>query len=964
MKKEADRGLEIKEILIISILVLLIATSIILIRNNKLTGFVTEIDSSQKYVQGELIVKYKDNVIGNGNEIFLPDKIEILVYDYLEKPIYSEKIIKNKELYNLKFDERFDNKIENIINDYKNIPEIEYVEPNYLFEISVVPSDVEYNKQYGLKNIFAEEAWNLTIGNKNIVIAIIDTGVEWAHEDLFDNIWNNSDEGCDENFDLDNNSYKGDCRGYDFVDIDSGCTDSDCNKEDNDPIDTHGHGTHVSGIASAVSNNNLGTTGVCWNCNIMPVRGGYKDSSGNGAITLSSVVKSLYYSANNNATVISMSFGGSDSATLQEAINYSSSKSILVASAGNSGKNFKQYPCGYDNVICIASTNSNNQIAGFSNYGDWIDLAAPGTSILSTSPKNNYKYLSGTSMSTPMVAGAIGLIKGLFNLNQTEIKNVLNNTGTSVDFNGIGISMINVYSAILSLDDIKPNVTLIYPENNVVNLTLNQTFLCEARDWQLKNLTIQIWNSTNDFFYSETKDISGIYNQSSFNVLLNEDNYKWGCLVYDSKNNYGYSNNFSLLNIKTSISLVSPLNNTYTNKNEINFNCSAQTEPIKNLNNITFLLWNSTNLIYTKNINLSGTLASNIFNYNFSYEDNYLWTCRAYSQAYNNTEFLTTANFTIVYDTSPPVINLLNPDNGKTYHTTNNQEIEFNFAVNDENEIKNCSLIINNEIKLANNSVDKSLNQDFKINLDSGNYEWKISCIDKASNIANSEIRSFTITSAGSEEESSGEGGQEEGEETETTQSSESSEQVEVGVDRGESGEINIESSKKTYFVSNEQFLNGYSNELGQNDEIKFLFQNEETFQHSLIINLITKEFIEITVKSEPINLKLGVGEEKKLNLTTSNYDFYVKLNSINENRANLTIQLINEEIQKSITGLAIDENEESTSISKIIGFVTKPIKLIGSSKFSVLIFLVIAIIIVSIIIFLVRRRYNNQKIK
>lgn len=183
-------------------------------------------------------------------------------------------------------------------------------------------------------------------------------------------------------------------------------------------------------------------------------------------------------------------------------------------------------------------------------------------------------------------------------------------------------------------------------------------------------------------------------------------------------------------------------------------------------------------------------------------------------------------------------------------------------------------------------------------------------------------------------------------------------------MDRGESGEINIESSKKTYFVSNEQFLNGYSNELGQNDEIKFLFQNEETFQHSLIINLITKEFIEITVKSEPINLKLGVGEEKKLNLTTSNYDFYVKLNSINENRANLTIQLINEEIQKSITGLAIDENEESTSISKIIGFVTKPIKLIGSSKFSVLIFLVIAIIIVSIIIFLVRRRYNNQKIK
>ena len=970
MKKWANKKLEIKEIVMITALFLVITTILIILTNldkQTITGLITDVDNispnnSQNYIPGELIIKYKDNVVRNGNEIIINNGTEILIYEYLEKPVSSEKIIPDKELYNLKFD---NNNINDIINNYKNISEIEYVEPNYLFEILVVPDDSNYSQQYGLKNIIAEEAWNLTVGNKKVIIAFIDTGVEWTHEDLFNNIWNNSDEGCDENFDLDNNSYKGDCRGYDFVDITSQCKDSDCSEEDNNPSDDYGHGTHVTGIASASSNNNLGIAGVCWNCSIMPIRAGYKYKSGIGVLTLDDVVQALHYATDNNATIISMSFGGSHSVTLQEAINYSS-KNILIASAGNSGSLSKQYPCVYENVICVASTNSNNESTGHSNYGEWVDLSAPGSSILSTYLNNDYKSLSGTSMSTPMVAGVIGLIKSLYDINQTEIKNALNNTGTTINFKGTGISMVNVYSAILSLDNIKPNITLIYPENNAVNLTLNQTFSCEARDWQIKNLTLQIWDSTNDLFYSESRDISGIFNSSSFNVLLNEDFYKWGCLSYDSQNNYGFAINFSLLTIKTSVSLISPLNDTHTNENEINFNCSVQAEPMKNLENITFLLGNSSDLIYTRSTNISGTVNSSIFSYNFNYDGDYLWTCKSYN---NNSELITTNNFTITYDFTPPKINLLKPENNQSYDI-NNQEVTFSFNVNDLSKIGRCDLIINN-VNLTNSSVDKSLNQEFKNTFTTGNYEWNISCIDKAGNIANSETRSFRVNQESSEEgkreESKEEGG--------VSESISSSEGEGKGKGGSEKASIEIENPKKTLFISNKQFSEGYTKELNKKDEIKFFFKDEKIFGHSLTINEITNDFIEITVQSEPINLKLGIGEEKKLNLANpTNYDFYVKLNSINNNKADITIQLINEEIasenlpnQKRLTGFSVDEDKiegNETGISKILGFVTKSLKLKSGKSYLTYLIILISIMIIITIMFFFRKKHKNERVK
>ncbi len=953
MKKE-----EASLLILLAIVIAVIAITYFDNSLRTITGFVSLDDSVNKkdrqdnhekinYLDDELIIKYKKGFIGNGNEITSEVENEILIYEYLEKPDEIEKITDNSEIYNLKFDGN--ENIERIINSYKELPEVEYVDYNYLLESFVVPNDPSYNLQKGLKNINAQEAWDLTVGDKNIVIAVIDTGVEYTHEDLISNIWNNTDESCDNATDKDNNNYNGDCRGYDFVDVSSDCSD-DCSNEDNEPLDSHGHGTHVAGIASAISNNNLGIAGVCWNCSIMPVRAGYKDSSGNGFLTLADVIQALHYSADNNATIILMSFGGTHSASLEDAVNYSYNKSILVASAGNQGASTKRYPCSYDNVICVAAT-SNNQKASYSNYGEWVDLAAPGSSIFSTYLNNSYISQSGTSMSAPLVAGSIGLVKSLFNKNQSEIQNILYSTGMPVNFTDVMINQIDVYSAILSLDDRKPTVNLVYPTNNLVNITLGQTFSCEASDWQLKNATLQIWNSSNELYYKESRGISGIFNSSVFNVVLNEDSYKWDCLVYDEKNNYNSAGNFSISTIETLVVIVSPLNNTNTRNNENYFNCSTRTEPIKNLENITFLLWNSSDLVYTKTNNISGKLNSSVFNYNFSEENDYLFGCKAFT---NNSELITTANFTIIYDVTNPLINLLGPENGKI---TNNQDIEFSFSTSDKNQINNCSLIVDNRI-ITNSSLEKSLIQKFNVNFEAGNYSWKIGCYDRAGNSGSSDFRSFTVIS--SKDSSDGKEGKEAG-------GKKGGSNNDRGAGEGRGAGVIPALSKKTYFISREQFSGGHTKELRKNDEIKFYFQNEKKFEHKILVSEISEDYVDITVQSDPIKLKLGIGEEARLNLTNPDYyNLYIKLNSISEDKTNLTIKLISEEIFKStnnnfeensqeklgITGKAVDGVEDLGNIKNIKDKI---------KKYKIII-VTIFIVITIIIIFLFKYKKDSKE--
>jgi len=431
-----------------------------------------------------------------------------------------------------------------------------------------------------------------------------------------------------------------------------------------------------------------------------------------------------------------MSFGGGDSATVRNAIEYAYSRGvIMVASSGNSGANSKQYPCGYEEVICVGATNSDNTGASYSNYGSWVDLVAPGTGIYSTGFDDRYVSLSGTSMSTPMVAGIIGLMRGLFNLNQSEIVTALKDTGTPIDFSGTSINQTNIYEAILSLDNINPEISLVSPIDGYSNLALNQTLVCGASDWQLSSIKLSVWDS-NGLFYNETRIVSGISNESSFELTLEADTYNWNCFVEDVQSNGAYaSENYSISTTGSSVNLDSPENNSYFNSNPVSFNCSVQNSIGNENSNMTFNILNESGLLHSKTVDLSGNSNQSTFNYSFSDQGDYIWSCSSYNV---NGELSSGEDHIISYDSILPVVTLEGPASGLSFES-NSQEMTFEFEVS---EVSDCDLIVDgSERGSLNNALNGSITEDFSPE----DYSWKISCEDPSGNVGDSEIRSFTV---------------------------------------------------------------------------------------------------------------------------------------------------------------------------------------------------------------------------
>ena len=357
-------------------------------------GFPGALTEGTAYVPGEVLVKFKGTVA-------LAEK------DRLHSEAGVDRLSEIPRLGVERVRSRRGESTEALLNRYKESPLIEYVEPNGLFRAESVPNDPMLTFLYGLFNVHAVEAWDLQTGSAGVVVADIDSGVDYNHEDLAANIWTNPGEIPNNGIDDDGNGYVDDVRGWNFV------------SNNNSPYDDLGHGTHTAGTIAAIGNNGLGVVGVTWTSKIMPLKFLNAQNVGSWA----DAALAITYAADKGVKISNNSYGclvpgvGCFSQTVEDAIAYANTKGMLfvVAAMNNSNDNDASvmYPCNsiQPNVICVAATDENDQKAGFSNYGaTTVDLGAPGVNIRSTTPGNTYSFYNGTSMATPHVSGAAALL--------------------------------------------------------------------------------------------------------------------------------------------------------------------------------------------------------------------------------------------------------------------------------------------------------------------------------------------------------------------------------------------------------------------------------------------------------------------------------------------------------------------------------------------------------------------------
>lgn len=311
--------------------------------------------------------------------------------------------------------------VDELIAELKKDPNVELVEKIPADKKHLVPNDPSYNSQWHLAKINAATAWDYFSTGATAVVAVVDDAVERTHPDLNPNIWVNSKEIIANGLDDDGNGYVDDINGWDLVDNDN---------NPDPPTADYNHGTHVAGIVSAASNNGIGIASMGYSCKLMCLK-----ASGSNPQSISAGYAGIIYAANNGANVINCSWGSSIfSATNQDVINYALGKgAIVVASAGNNNNTAFNYPGAYTGVVSVASTDINDVRSGFSTYGEWVKISAPGSAILSTIPFGGYGVLSGTSMASPLVAGLVGLMKSLNpGMPNNDLLNCLYNTCNSI----------------------------------------------------------------------------------------------------------------------------------------------------------------------------------------------------------------------------------------------------------------------------------------------------------------------------------------------------------------------------------------------------------------------------------------------------------------------------------------------------------------------------------------------------
>jgi len=717
---------------------------------------------------------------------------------------------------------------------------------------------------------------NISSGDLLFLTNRQDTYFWWYTNESYENIWSPI---IPENYVglfLCTNSSDG--RGYNITKVKMYNITSECNKVigghdfaygTNNLMDFYGHGTHVAGIASAKGNIN----GIAPDSKIVSIKSLNDFGSGYSSDVIAGIEWCTDNAKEHNISIISMSLGegqyngycdseNSFTASINNAISQNIS---VVISTGNTGPEYLNPLLGIASPSCITNstrvtaTNKNDTYASYafrnSNFSDI--LSAPGTSINSTcllddqDYQDGYCIKQGTSMSTPHVAGAIAIINQLLALtNRTmtpkEIESVLNLTGKKInDTEGTNLnySRIDIYHAILYLDNIEPEVYFVSPPNNEVNLSRNKTFICNTTDWQLKNVTLKIWNSIGGLYFNETKNISGISNETSFNITnISFGNYEWNCFVYDEQDNMGYYPlNFSFFVGGILVNLSSPENDTYTNVNETNFTCQAFSDENYNLTNITFYLWNSTGfLINNQTENISGTNNQTTFTFMFGDEGNHTWNCVAFNNIGNSSsgEY----NYTIFFDITAPEIS------GLSVNGISSSSAIISWETNEP---------ANSSSNYGGGSSESSTTHSITLSglSSSTKYNFNITSCDRAGNCVSEEGSFTTLASV-----------------------------------KRSSGGGSVSTISSIVELKEDEPVN---KSLAVGD--KFTFKINKN-QYTLKILEIREDKVRISIESPLIYLILDIGEEEKLNLSSGGYyDLLIRLESIDSGKVKIILKKINE---------------------------------------------------------------------
>lgn len=372
------------------------------------------------YRQGEVLVRFKDGI---QFDQWLKNHPEFIL------------VKKNGTFYVLRHPHQ---STEQLIKSLQKDPQVSQVEPNTIFtkqemEHKKLPNDEFFREyQWNLAQIGALEGWKISEGRDDLIIAILDTGIDPHHHDLKQKV----------------------IQGYNAID------------DNNDTEDKHGHGTHVAGIAAAVTNNLTGIAGLSWKNKIMPVK--VLNHEGEGG--LYEVINGIYWATDHGAKVINLSLGDDQhSDLLYEAIRYAYEHDVvLVAASGNDNVSKPMYPAAYPEVLAVGAVNQRNEKASFSNYGDYLDVTAPGEHIAGTFIDGQYVFMSGTSMAAPHVTGLVALIRARFpELTNEEVMNLIRQTADDIGQPGYdpyyGYGVINVYNALNHVSQGKPIQSLRAP---------------------------------------------------------------------------------------------------------------------------------------------------------------------------------------------------------------------------------------------------------------------------------------------------------------------------------------------------------------------------------------------------------------------------------------------------------------------------------------------------------------------